>query len=152
MDDKVEQQRKISQSHRHGEGSFDREGTLRQIYQRAWELQNKALRERASTMFQLPEVRPPCQDMQVGNPDLQILHRKTSLPPVHGQQTTDTQMCILRTGARHYKSPLPKENGSREERKDRTNVTSTHTQTGQQKTSSHTTGKRMDHIDRTGSG
>ena len=68
------------------------------------------------------------------------------------QQTTDTEMRKLRTGARHYKSPLPKENRSREENKDRTSVTTNHTKTGQQETSSHTTGKRMDHIDRTGSG
>ena len=103
-------------------------------------------------MLQLPEVRPSCQVMQVGNPDLQILFMKTSLPPMQGQQTTDTQMCKLRTGARHYKSPLPKENGSREESKDRTSVTTNHTQTGQQETSSHTIVKRMGHIDRTGSG
>ena len=131
--------------------SFDREGTLRQIYQRVRELQNAALCERASTVFQLPEVRSPCQDMQVGNPDLQILHRKTSLPPMQGQQATDIQMCKLRTGARH-KSSLPKENGSREESKDRTSVTTKHTKTGQQETSSHTTVKRMDHINRKGSG
>ena len=31
-DDKVEQQHKIGKPHRHGEGSFDREGTIRQIY------------------------------------------------------------------------------------------------------------------------
>ena len=73
-------------------------------------------------------------------------------PTMQGQQTTDTQMCKLWTGTRHYKSPLPKENESREESKDCTSVTTNHTQTGQQETSSYTTGKRMGHIDRTGSG
>ena len=150
-DDTMEQQYKIGKPHSHGEGSFDREVTLRQIYQRVRELLNAALCERASTVLQLPEVRSPCQDMQVGNPDLQILRRKTSLPPIQGQQAIDIQMCKLRTGARH-KSCLPKENGSREERKDRTSVTTNHTKTGQQETSSHTTVKRMGHIDRKGSG
>ena len=133
-DDKVEQQHKIGKPHRHGEGSFDTEGTLRQIYQRVRELQNEALCERASTLLQLLEVWRLCQDMHVGNPDLHILRRKTLLPPMQGQQTTDTQMCKLRTGARHYKSPLPKENGSREESKYRTSVTTNHTKTGQQET------------------
>ena len=77
-------------------------------------------------MLQLREFRSPCHDLQVGSPDLQMFHRKTSLPPMQEQQTTDTQMCKLRTGARHYKSPLPKENGSREESKDRTSVTTNH--------------------------
>ena len=103
-------------------------------------------------MLQLRKVRPPYQHLQVGSPDLHILRRKTSLPPMLGQQTTDTQMCKLRTGARHYKSPLPKENGRREESKDCTSVTTNHTQTGQQDTSFYTSGKRMGHIDRTGSG
>ena len=147
----MEQQPKIGKPHRHGEGSFDREGTLRQIYQRVRELQNEALCERASTVLQLPEVRLPCLDMQVGNPDLHILRRKTSLSPMQGQQTTDTQMCKLRTVARHFKSPLPKQNGSREESKYRTSVTTNHTKTGHHETSSHTTGKHMGHIDRTGS-
>ena len=48
--------------------------------------------------------------------------------------------------------PLPKENGSREKSKDRTSVTTNHTKPGQQETNSRTTGKRMGHIDRTGSG
>ena len=96
-DDKVEQQHKIGKPHRHGEDSFDREGTLRQIYQRVRELQNEALCGRASTVLQLLEVRPPCQDMQVGNPDQQILRMKTSLSPMQVQQTTDTQVCKLRT-------------------------------------------------------
>ena len=77
------------------------------------ELQNEALCERTSTVLQLTKVFSLCQDMQVGNPDLQILRMNTSLPPMQGQQTTDTQMCKLRTRACHYKSPLPKENGSR---------------------------------------
>ena len=50
-DDKVEQQHKIGKPHRHGEGSFDREGTIRQIYQRVRELQNEALCERAATVL-----------------------------------------------------------------------------------------------------
>ena len=58
-DDKVEQQHKIGKPDRHGEGSFDREGTLRQIYEKVREIQNEALCERASTVLQLPEVRPP---------------------------------------------------------------------------------------------
>ena len=42
-DDKMEQHHQIGKLHRHGEGSFDREGTLRQIYQSVRELQNEAL-------------------------------------------------------------------------------------------------------------
>ena len=61
--DKMEQQHKICKPHRHGEGSFDRELTLRQIYQWVRELQNGALCERASTVLQLPEVWSPCYDM-----------------------------------------------------------------------------------------
>ena len=109
MDDKVEQQQKIGKPHRHGVGIFDKEGTLRQIYQRVWEVHNEALCERASTVLQLPEGRLPCQDMQVENPDLQILRRMTSLPPMQGHQTTDTEMRKLRTRARHYNSPKRKQ-------------------------------------------
>ena len=85
-------------NHRYGEGSFDREGTIRQIYQSVRELQNEAPCERTSSVHQLPEIRPPCQDLQFGSPDLQIMRRKTLLPPIQGQQTTATQMCKLRIG------------------------------------------------------
>ena len=60
-----------------------------------------------------------------------MLRRMTSLPPIQGQQTTDTEMRKLRTGARHYKSPLPKENIIQEESEDRTSVTTNHTKTRQ---------------------
>ena len=98
-------------------------------------------------MLQFPEVRPPCQDLHVVSADLHILRRKASLPPMQLQQTTDAQIHKLRIGARHYKSPLPKENGRREETKDCTTVTTNHTQTGHQETSSHITDKRMGHVD-----
>ena len=54
-DDKVEH--KIGKPHRHGECIFDREGTLRQIYQRVWVLQNEAICERVSTVLQLTPCR-----------------------------------------------------------------------------------------------
>ena len=43
----MKQQHTIGKPLRHGEGSFDREGTIRQIYQRVLELQNEAICERA---------------------------------------------------------------------------------------------------------
>ena len=49
------------------------------------------------TVIQLPEDWPLYQDLPVRNPDLSILRRKTSLPQMQGQQTTDTQM--YRTGS-----------------------------------------------------
>ena len=45
-DDKMEQQHKIGKPHRHGDGSFNREGKLHQIYQRVLELRHEALCER----------------------------------------------------------------------------------------------------------
>ena len=58
------------------------EGTICHIYHRVRGLQNEALCELASTVLQLPESRPPWDDLQVGSSDLQILCRKTSLPPM----------------------------------------------------------------------
>ena len=80
--DQVEQQHTISKQPRYGEGSFDRGGTIRQIYRRVRELQNEVFCERASTLLQFQKVLPPGQAMQV-------FRRKTSLTPMQGQQTTE---------------------------------------------------------------
>ena len=71
---------KIGKPRRHGKGSFDREGTLGQIYQRVRELQNEALCERASTVLQLPEVRSPEQMDDVLETIHIALSGTTSLP------------------------------------------------------------------------
>ena len=81
-DDKVEQQYKIGKPHRHGEGSLTGKEQSARFIGGYGSFRLRALCERASTVLQLPEVRPPCQDLQVGSPNLQILRRKASLPPM----------------------------------------------------------------------
>ena len=81
-----------SEPTKHGKGSTGRETTPRQFSQRVQEFPNDALCERTTAVFQLPEVWPQCQDLQVQGPDLQVLPWKTCIDPVRGQQKSHTKV------------------------------------------------------------
>ena len=94
----------------------------------------RRLCERASTVLQLPEIRPPRQDLQVWTSCKDNKQWTRKCANFGQEHVTTIRLCPMRMDAEKKAKAAP----------------ANHSQTGQRETSSYTIGKRMGHISSTG--